>query len=200
MKRIKLRQWAENNGYSYGGALKLFHNGGIPGATKNEITKTITVELPENSPTLTPHNIPPTAALYSRVSTRKQAESLARQHQRLQDYASANGYTITTAEQEIASGLNENRPKLHKLLDDKTWNVLIVEYRDRLARFGTRWIEQLIEEQGRSIIYIDTSTYGDEESLVDDLISVVASFTGRLYGKRGAKNKAIKAVKTLAKQ
>ena len=102
---------------------------------------------------------------------------------------------MTKEVNEIASGMNENRTKLISLLKDPSWDVLIVEYKDRLARFGTTWIEIITEIQGRRIEYINISEPGDNESLVDDITSILSSFIGRMYGKRGSKNKAEKIMK-----
>lgn len=57
-------------------------------------------------------------ALYARVSSADQKEDLERQMQRLKDYAAAHGYQVTKTVSELASGLNDQRPKLMKLLTD----------------------------------------------------------------------------------
>lgn len=131
------------------------------------------------------------AGLYSRVSTRKQAESgnLGRQTQRLKEYARVAGYEVVGVYEEIASGLNENRRQLHKLLKGVIAgkiDVVVVEYKDRLARFGYAYLKLLCESHGARIETIEEKASEDEnEELVKDLISVVTSFSARLYGRRG---------------
>ena len=131
------------------------------------------------------------AGLYSRVSTRKQAESgnLERQTQRLKDYVLTAGYDTFEVYEEIASGLNENRRQLRKLLKAiiaGKVNVVVVEYKDRLARFGYAYLELFCESHGARIEAIEEKASDDEnEELVKDLISVVTSFSARLYGRRG---------------
>ena len=193
-RSIKLSQWAKNNNYSYGGALKLYHKGGIPHAYQNPETGTISVLLKDDSNHKHEDSVKK-AVLYARVSTRKQEEHLDNQLSRLRDYAHQQGYQIVQETKEIASGMNENRKKLIKILEDDSWDVLIVEYKDRLARFGTTWIEMIAQSKGQSVEYINISTDGDEESLVDDITSVLSSFIGRLYGKRGSFQKAKKLIK-----
>lgn len=191
-KTIKLSQWAKDHNYSYGGALKLYHRGGIPGAYQNPHTKTIFVpveNIEKNDDT------PTKAALYARVSTRKQKDHLISQLERLREYSLSKGYVVSKETTEIASGMNENRAKLISLLKDPSWNVLVVEYKDRLARFGTKWIEMVADTQGRRIEYINIVEPGDNESLVEDITSILSSFIGRMYGKRGSKNKAEKIMK-----
>jgi len=70
---------------------------------------------------------------------------------RLKDYAAAKGYQVSKEVTEIASGLNEKRPKLEKLLADTSIGTIIVENRDRLTRFGAHYIETLLEAQGRHL-------------------------------------------------
>src|SRR5947209_2607506 len=68
--------------------------------------------------------------LYARVSSADQKMDLERQVQRLKDYAASRGYRVTKVVQEIASGLNDHRPKLLKLLTDPSIGVLVVEHKD----------------------------------------------------------------------
>src|SRR6266566_5575620 len=75
-------------------------------------------------------------ALYARVSTTGQKADLERQVERLKTYAASRGYHVSKIVQEIASGMNDNRPKLSKLLTDASLGVIVVEHRDRLTRFG----------------------------------------------------------------
>lgn len=133
------------------------------------------------------------AGLYSRVSTRKQADSgnLERQTQRLKNYAQAAGYDTFQVYEEIASGLNENRHQLRKLLKAiiaGKINVVVVEYKDRLARFGYAYLELFCESHGARIEAIEEKAPDNEnEELVKDLISVITSFSARLYGRRGGR-------------
>ena len=81
-------------------------------------------------------------ALYARVSSADQKEDLDRQMQRLKDYAAAKGYQVNKLVSELASGLNDNRPKLMKLLTDPSVGIVVIEHRDRVTRFGFHYIEQ----------------------------------------------------------
>jgi predicted site-specific integrase-resolvase len=91
---------------------------------------------------------------------------------------------------EIASGLNDTRPKLEKLLADTSIGTIIVENRDRLTRFGSHYIETLLEAQGRRIEMIFQRDTGDE--LVDDFVAVITSLSARIYGRRQSKRRAEK--------
>ncbi len=148
-------------------------------------TRTIIVRdpLPE---TTTPKGI----ALYARVSPQGQKADLDRQVERLKTYAASRGYQVTKIVQEIASGMNDTRPKLLKLLTDPQIGKIVVEHRDRLTRFGFVSIDQLFAMQGRSLeVMFPTDTKHD---LVDDFIAVMTSMAGRIYGRRHAKERAEK--------
>jgi len=83
---------------------------------------------------------------------------------------------------EIASGLNDQRPKLATLLADTSIGTIVVENRDRLTRFGSHYIETLLEAQGRHLEMIFSGDTGDE--LVDDFVAVITSMATRIYGRR----------------
>nr|BBH86133.1 hypothetical protein KTC_08840 [Thermosporothrix sp. COM3] len=147
-------------------------------------TGTIIVREPEQRQEV------PSVALYARVSSADQKEDLERQMQRLKDYAASRGYQVKRTVSDLASGLNENRPKLLKLLTDLSITVVVVEHRDRLTRFGFTYIEQLMQTQGRRIEVIfpsDTDT-----DLVDDFIAIITSMASRIYGRRTSKRRAEK--------
>jgi len=92
--------------------------------------------------------------------------------------------------EDVASGVNEKRrglKKLFKLVREGKAENVIVEYEDRLARFGIEYIKEFFEEHGVNLIVVEEREKSPEEELVEDLISIVVSFAGRIYGKRGAK-------------
>lgn len=129
-------------------------------------------------------------ALYARVCTQGQKADLDRQVERLKTYAASKGYQVSKIVQEIASGMNDNRPKLLKLLTDASIGVIVVEHQDRLTRFGANYIEQLMHMQGRRIeVMFPSDTNHD---LVDDFIAVITSMASRIYGRRHSKERAAK--------
>ncbi len=126
-------------------------------------------------------------ALYARVSSADQRSDLERQIERLQTYAIAKGYKVDKIVSEIASGLNDSRPKLSALLIDKNITLIVVEHRERLTRFGFNYIVDLLGAQGRSIEVIFPNETKDD--LVTDFIAVITSMYARIYGRRGNKNR-----------
>lgn len=129
-----------------------------------------------------------TGALYARVSSADQKEDLDRQMQRLKDYAASHGYQVSKMVSELASGLNDTRPKLMKVLTDASVGMLVIEHRDRLTRFGFHSFEQLMQMQGRRLEVIFPRA--TDHDLVDDFIAVLTSMASRIYGRRTSKRRA----------
>ncbi len=66
----------------------------------------------------------------------------------------------------------------------------MVENRDRLTRFGSHYIETLLEAQGRHLEMVFPRDTGDE--LIDDFMAVMTSMSARIYGRRQSKRRAEK--------
>lgn len=135
--------------------------------------------------------------VYARVSSHDQRADLHRQVARITAWAAANGYEVGEVVTEVGSGLNGKRPKIRRVLSDPSAKVVVVEHRDRLARFGVEHLEAAFSAQGRRIVVTDDGE--TEDDLVRDMIEVLTSMCARLYGRRGARNRAMRAV-TATKQ
>jgi putative resolvase len=175
---MKLSDYAKEVGVTYKTAYQWWKAGQLD--AYQVPTGTIIVREPKAAAT--------GAALYARVSSADQKDDVTRQLQRLRDYAAARGYQVVTEATEIASGLNDERPKLKKLLTDARVGVLVVERRDRLTRFGYSYIATLLEHEGRRVEAVFPTDTG--EDLVEDFVAVITSMTARIYGRRNAKRRA----------
>src|SRR5258705_3582428 len=138
---MKLSEYAGQVGVTYKTAYQWWKAGQLDAYQRP--TGTIIVREPQTAAT--------GAALYARVSSAEQTADVTRQLQRLRDYAAARGYQVVAEVTEIASGLNDERPKLKKLLADARIGVLVVEHKDRLTRVGYGYIATLLEHQGRRV-------------------------------------------------
>jgi predicted site-specific integrase-resolvase len=134
-------------------------------------------------------------ALYARVSSNDQKADLERQLGRLSTYATTNGMSVVRTVAEIGSGLNGHRPKLRRLLADPFVSTIVVEHRDRLARFGSEYLEAALLASGRTLVVVDSSEMHDD--LVQDMIDVLTSFCARLHGRRSAGRRARKLAASL---
>jgi len=178
---MKLSQYAKRAGVTYKTAWRWWKQGQLDAYQ----TPTGTVIVRDAT---TPAPTTGRVALYARVASADQKADLDRQMRRLQDYAASRGYAVSKEVSEIASGLNDHRPKLAKLLTDPTIGTLIVAHRDRLTRFGYEYIRQLLETQGRHLEVLFPSD--TEHELVDDFVAVITSMAARIYGQRNSKRKA----------
>jgi len=135
-------------------------------------------------------------AIYTRVSSTENKENLKTQTERLINYCNAKGYKVTKVVSEIGSGLNDTRPKLEKLLCDNNIDIIVVEHKDRLARFGINYIQKLLKLNNREIEIVN-NIETEKEDLIQDFISVITSFCARIYGQRRIKRKTEKLIKEL---
>lgn len=132
-------------------------------------------------------------AIYARVSSAKQQQegNLHRQVERLQQVAQNRGYLVVSSIQEQASGLNEKRKglkKLMKLVEQQEIDMVLIEYPDRLVRFGYGYLEEMFRwKQVRLEVIEPPKMQTPTEELVQDLLSIVTVFSGRLYAARAKK-------------
>lgn len=188
---MKLSQYAKQQGISYRTALRWFRAGTIPGYQAPSGTIIVT----ETKPVQTIQKV----AIYARVSSSEHRGNLERQAERLVQYCTARGYQVHQVVKDVASGVNDSRPKLLTLLKDTSITLIVVEYRDRLTRFGFRYIETLLATQGRAIEVVNPAE-NNKEDLLQDLASIVYSFCARLYGQRRAKRKTERLLAVLRSQ
>jgi putative resolvase len=132
-------------------------------------------------------------AIYARVSSTKQEQegNLTRQVERLQQVARERGYQVVALIAEQASGLNEKRKGMKRLLtliDQQAIDLVLIEYPDRLVRFGFGYLEEAFRwRQVRIEVVEPPKAHTPTEELVADLLSSVTVFSGRLDGSRAKK-------------
>jgi putative resolvase len=131
---------------------------------------------------------------YCRVSSSDQKEDLKRQIEYVSTYCISKGYSFQVID-DVGSGLNYNKKGLRKLINQIQSNEverIVINYKDRLIRFGFEIIEQLCEFHDVKIEIINhTKDRTYEQEMVEDILSVVTVFSARLYGSRSHKQKRI---------
>ena len=132
------------------------------------------------------------AGLYARVSSHDQKADLDRQVARLSAWAARAGVPVVRVEAEVGSGMNGTRAMARRLLADPKVTVVVVEHRDRLGRMNAELAEAALSAHGRRLVVVGDGEVADD--LVRDMIEVLTSFCARLYGRRSARNRALKAV------
>jgi putative resolvase len=134
--------------------------------------------------------------LYGRVSGHGQKDDLDTQLQRLQTWAASERKGMETLViSDIGSGLKASRKQLQRLLklvcEDKVAEVAIT-YEDRLTRFGQEYLETLFACFEVTLTVLEPGEEKTpEQELTDDLLALIASFSGRLYGMRSHKQKEL---------
>jgi putative resolvase len=73
---------------------------------------------------------------YARVSSDDQKSDLDRQVARMPEWTSGQGIRIDRSRREIGSGLNDKPREVTAILAEANAQTIVVEHRDRLARFG----------------------------------------------------------------
>jgi predicted site-specific integrase-resolvase len=134
-------------------------------------------------------------AIYARVSTsdQKTKGDLERQVSRLTTEAIKRKLAIASVFDEVASGMNDKRPKLHKVMDlaiKKEIDFVLVEHKDRLTRFMLNYLVKFFGSYDVEIVWTNEiigKSY--EQELVEDILSLMASFSSKIYSKRAKDNR-----------
>ena len=183
---MKLSEYAKRNSISYQTAWMHYKQGLIPNARQLP-TGTVVVDEITNS------NKEDYTIVYARVSSSENKSNLNSQADRLVQFCIANGWRVNEIVKECASGLNDERPKLCKILKDKKATRLVVEHKDRLTRFGFNYIKTLFDTCDIVIV----NECEDNQDLFEDFVSLVTSFCARIYGKRRTKRKTEQIINIL---
>jgi putative resolvase len=178
------------SGVSRQSAACWFHAGVLPVPARQLATGTILVDVDEPGPIAVgvAGPIAVGVAVYARVSSADQRGDLDRQVACLVERATTAGLAPTSVVCEAGSGLSGHRSKLLGLLRDPTMGTMVVEHRDRLARFGVEYLEAALAATGRRLVVVEEAEVADD--LVRDMVEVLTSFCARLCGRRSARRRA----------
>ncbi|EZQ11536.1 transposase [Candidatus Acidianus copahuensis] len=133
--------------------------------------------------------------LYARVSSETQKDDLKNQIEALKKKTEELGvreYIILT---DVDSGLNMKRKnfmKLLKMILNNEVSKVVIMYKDRLVRFGNEIIEEVCKTHGCELLVLEDEDKTPEQELIEDLISIMVSFSGKLYGMRSHKYEKVK--------
>jgi putative resolvase len=183
---VNLTDWARAQGVHPQTAYRWFREGTLPVPAVRVNQRTVWVN-PDRGDAVVGG-----VGLYARVSSHDQKADLDRQVARLTAWAADAGGRVVRVEAEVGSGMNGARAKVRRLLADPKVTVVVVEHRDRLGRTNTELVESALSAHGRRLVVLDAGEVDDD--LVRDMVEVLTSFCARLYGRRSARNRALKAV------
>jgi len=130
---------------------------------------------------------------YARVSSHTQKDDLERQIELIRRYAKERGWDVEILK-DVGSGLKEDRRNFQKLLKmvmKKEVSKVVIAYPDKLTRFGFKTLEGFFKSYGTEIVVINHKEKSPQEELVEDLITIISHFAGKLYGMRSHKYKKV---------
>lgn len=140
--------------------------------------------------------------IYTRVSSSGQKDDLKNQVEFLKQYANGKGIIVDEIFEDIGSGLNYNRKKWNKLLEDCILGLIktiIISHKDRFIRFGFDWFERFLKSNGVELIVVNNESMSAQEEMIQDLISIIDVFSCRIYGLRKYKKKIMEDVEVCSK-
>jgi predicted site-specific integrase-resolvase len=144
--------------------------------------------------------MPNLTAVYCRVSSheQKQKGDLDRQKVRVLEHCVSKGYSVGHVFDEVGSGMNDQRAKLLKVMDlarKGEISRVVVEHKDRLIRFNYNILLQFFNSHHVAVECVDIIlSKSFENELVEDMLTLMASFSAKIYGKRSHKNRTAEKV------
>jgi putative resolvase len=182
---MKLAEWARRNGVHPQTAYRWFREGTMPVPARRLPSGTIMVDVVSD-------DTQGQVVVYARVSSVDQRADLDRQVARVTAWVTGQNMVVSRVVTEVGSALNGRRKKFLGLLRDPSVTTIVVEHRDRFARFGAEYVEAVLAAQGRLLLVVDPAEVDDD--LVRDVTEILTSLCARLYGRRAAANRAGRAV------
>jgi predicted site-specific integrase-resolvase len=189
---MNLKEWAASQGVSYAVARKWYRAGVLPVPARRVGGLVLIGDLIEQRAD------PGSTVVYARVSSADQRADLDRQVARVTSWAGTQHLPVDRVVTEVGSALNGHRRKFLSLLRDPQVSTIVVEHRDRFARFGAEYVEASLAASGRRLLVVDPAEVDDD--LVRDVTEILTSLCARLYGRRAAANRAARAVAAVTAQ
>jgi predicted site-specific integrase-resolvase len=187
---VNLKEWAASQGVSYAVARKWYRAGMLPVPARKVGGLVLIGDLAEQQPALGQ------TVVYARVSSADQRQDLDRQVARVSEWVTGQRLSVDRVVTEVGSALDGHRREFLALLRDQAVSTIVVEHRDRFARFGAEYVEAALAASGRRLLVADPAEVDDD--LVGDVTEILTSLCARLYGKRAAADRAARAVSALA--
>ncbi|MER6757417.1 IS607 family transposase [Micromonospora echinofusca] len=189
---MNLKEWAASQGIAYITARRQYAAGTLPVPTYR-LGRLIMVGEPLTGATRNAGQV----VVYARVSSSEQKTDLDREVARVTIWATGQRLAVDRVVTEVGSALNGHRKRFLALLRDPAVTTIVVEHRDRFARFGAEYVEAALAAQGRRLLVVDPAEVDDD--LVRDVTEILTSLCARLYGRRAAANRARRAVEAATK-
>ena len=187
---MNLREWAEAQHIHPQTAYRWFREGRLPVPAQRVGGLIVVGDLTERA---FAHR--GKTAIYARVSSADQKSDLDRQVSRVTTWATSNRHSIDSVVTEVGSALNGKRAEFLSMLRDPDVTTIIVEHRDRFARFGAEYVAAALDAEHRRMVIVDDPEVDDD--LVRDMTELMTSLCARLYGRRSPGRRAAKAIEAV---
>ncbi|MEU4645787.1 IS607 family transposase [Micromonospora sp. NPDC023814] len=190
---MNLKEWAASQGIAYVTARRQYAAGTLPVPTFR-LGRLIMVGEPLPAASAAAGRV----VVYAGVSSAEQRADLDRQVARVVAWATGQNLPVSQVVTEVGSALGGHREKFLALLRDPAVTTIVVEHRDRFARFGAEYVEAALAAQGRKLLVVDPAEVDDD--LVGDVTEILISLCVRLYGRRAAADRVRRAVEAATTQ
>src|SRR5258706_8900006 len=186
---MELAECARRTGVHPQTAYRWFREGTMPVPDRRLPSGTIMVEVPDDAQQ---GQVVVYALVSSAGQRADQRADLDRQVARVTTWVTGQDMAVSRVVTEVGSALSGRRKKFLGLLRDPDATTIVVEHRDRFARFGAGYVEAALAVQGRRLLVVDPAEVDDD--LVRDVTEILTGLCARLYGRRAAANRARRAV------
>ena len=125
--------------------------------------------------------------VYCRVSSTNQKDDLKSQQLAMEQFCLAKGLAVDEYLSEIGGGMNFKRPiflNIMKQIENEEVSTLVIAHKDRLCRFGFEFFEHFAKEHGCNLIVVNQPNLSPQEEMVEDILSIIDTFSDRLDGLR----------------
>ncbi|WP_091279513.1 IS607 family transposase [Micromonospora haikouensis] len=184
---MNLKEWASATGISYATARRRYVSGTLPVPTYR-LGRLIMVGEPLTGAVANSG----LTVVYACVSSADHESDLNRQVARVAVWATGQKLAVGRVVTEVGSALDGRRKELLALLRDPAVTTIVVEHRDRFARFGAEYVEASLAAQGRRLLVVDPA--GVDDDLVRDVTEILTSLCARLHGRSAAADRVRRAV------
>jgi len=175
VRTLKLSQYAKEQGVKYAAVWNWYRKGLISGVRTLPSGKLV-IDLPDSS-TANSRSDEIRVVLYARTSSSQNKKCLDDQLRRLEQYAASRGYKVIRSVKELGSGLSDTRPGLTSILSNiELYDKIVVECKDRLARFGFNWFQLFTKNKIEVINELKTET----SEVTDDLVEIIHHFASNV--------------------
>lgn len=124
----------------------------------------------------------PNVAIYARVNSYGNNDKLEDQVNKLTEYCNSKGYNIIKIVRDFGYNIDEDRTKLNDLLIDNNVDIIVVERKDTLVKFGFNYINKLLSINNRKVECLNEENKTNKDELLEDFSNILSNYSSELFG------------------